>query len=198
MSLTFLRAWYQSSLTFFGGVVSDRLTWMKAVPGCVKLVTRSRCGSVLQLLLDLVDDLRLQLRRRRARPADLDVHDLDRERRIFGPAELVIREQAGGADQQDHEQDQRPVRDGPFRQVEVLHGGAPGGCCLLIYCAASTARTFNPASSFCTPRVTILSPLLTPALTSAESAGEGRDRDRAQRSARRPRPPHRRQARCRD
>ncbi len=34
MSPTFLRTWYQSSLTLAGGVLSVRLTWMKETPGC--------------------------------------------------------------------------------------------------------------------------------------------------------------------
>ena len=82
-------------------------------------------GQLLQLLLDLVDNLGLQLGGGRARPGDLDGHDLDRERWVLSAAELEIGEQAGGADQQDHEQHQRLVRDGPFRQIEALHGAAP-------------------------------------------------------------------------
>jgi hypothetical protein len=72
-------------------------------------------GQLLQLLLDPVDNLLLEFGRGRAGPGDLDIHDLDRERRIFSAAELEIGVQTGGADEQDHEQHQGLMRDRPFR-----------------------------------------------------------------------------------
>ena len=70
---------------------------------------------LLQLLLDLVDGLCLQLARRRAWPADVDDHCLDRERRILGAAEIEVRIDAGCAQEDDREQDKRPMRDRPLR-----------------------------------------------------------------------------------
>ena len=135
---------------------------------------------LLQLLLDLVDDLRLQLGGGRARPADVDVHDLDGEGRVFRATELGIRIDPGGADQQDHEQHQRLMRDRPFRQIEALHDVAPRS---LLDCVsrASMVRTRRPASSVWTPSVTIRSPLLMPPVTSAASPVKDGDRDRPQR-----------------
>ena len=45
---------------------------------------------LLQLLLDLVGDLRLHLGRGRARPGDVHHHGLDREGRVLGAAEIEV------------------------------------------------------------------------------------------------------------
>jgi hypothetical protein len=47
-------------------------------------------GQVLQLLFDLVGDLRLHLRGRRAGPGDVHDHRLDGEGRILGTAEVEV------------------------------------------------------------------------------------------------------------
>src|SRR5262245_36529100 len=123
-------------------------------------------GKLLQLLLDLVGDLRLHLGRGRAGPGHVHDHGLDREGRVLGAAEIEIRIDAGRAEDNDHEQDQRPMRDRPFRQIESLHDIHPER---LSY-RASTLRTLSPGSSFCTPSVTILSPSVMPPVTSAASS----------------------------
>ena len=66
---------------------------------------------LLQFLLDLIDGLRLQLGCGRARPADVDDHRLDRERGVLRAAEIKVRIDAGRAQEDDHEQDKRPMRD---------------------------------------------------------------------------------------
>ncbi len=76
-------------------------------------------GELLQLLLDLVGDLQLDIARGRARPRHVDHHGLDGERGVLGASEIDVGVDAGGAQQDDHEQDERPVRDRPFRQVEA-------------------------------------------------------------------------------
>src|SRR5262249_13408874 len=118
---------------------------------------------LLQLLLDLVDGLCLQLGRGRAWPADVDDHRLDRERGVLGAAEIEVRIDAGRAQEDDHEQNKRPVRNRPLRQVEPLHVTTP------IYWTL-TVRTLRPASSFCTPSVTTSSPSAMPPVTSAASS----------------------------
>ena len=75
----------------------------------------------LQLLLDRVGDLRLHFGRGGARPDRRDVHHLDREERILGAAELLVGEEAGGAERNDQEQDQRGMADRPARKIEALH-----------------------------------------------------------------------------
>ena len=70
---------------------------------------------LLQLLLDLVDGLVLQLGGGRARPADMHHHRLDRKRGVLGAAEIEVGIDAGRAEQDDHEQDKRPMRDRPLR-----------------------------------------------------------------------------------
>src|SRR5262249_19594551 len=116
---------------------------------------------LLQLLLDLVDGLCLQLARGGARPTHVDNHRLDRERGVLGAPEIEVRIDAGCAQEDDREQDKRPMRDRPLRQVETLHDATP------IYWMV---RTFRPGSSFCTPSVTPLSPSAMPRVTSAASS----------------------------
>ena len=82
-------------------------------------------GQFLQLLLDRVGDLRLHFGGGRARPDRRDVHHLDREERILGAAELLIGEEAGGAERDDQEQDQRGMADRPARKIEALHRHSP-------------------------------------------------------------------------
>ena len=82
-------------------------------------------GQLLQLLLDLVGDLGLHLGRGGARPGDVDDHGLDGEGGIFGAAEIEVGVGPGGAEQEDHEQDERPMRDRPFGEIEALHGADP-------------------------------------------------------------------------
>src|SRR5262249_58454458 len=108
-----------------------------------------------------VDGLCLQLGRGCARPADVHDHRLDRERGVLGAAEIEVRIDAGRAREDDHEQNKRPVRDRPLRQVEPLHLITP------IYLRV---RTFTPGSSFCTPSVTTSSPSPMPLVTSAASS----------------------------
>jgi hypothetical protein len=78
-------------------------------------------GQLLDLLLDGIGDLFLHLLRGRAGPDHGDVDHLHREERILGPAELLIGEEAGDAEHQHQEQDQRRMADGPGRKVEALH-----------------------------------------------------------------------------
>jgi hypothetical protein len=76
---------------------------------------------VLQLFFDLVGDLRLHFRRGRAGPGDVHDHRLDGEGRILGTAEVEIGIGPGRAEQQDHEQDERLMRDRPFGKIEAFH-----------------------------------------------------------------------------
>src|SRR5262249_61066150 len=69
-----------------------------------------------------------------------------------------VRIDAGRAQEDDHEQNKRPVGDRPLRQVEPLH---------LIIPIYLRVRTFRPGSSFCTPSVTTSSPSAMPWVTSA-------------------------------
>ena len=78
-------------------------------------------GQVLQFLFDFVGDLRLHFRGRRAGPGDVHDHRLDREGRILGTAEVEVGVGPGRAEQQDHEQDERLMRDRPFRKIEAPH-----------------------------------------------------------------------------
>ena len=75
----------------------------------------------LQLLLDGIGDLGLHLRGGGARPDRRDVHHLDREERILGAAEPLVGEEAGGAERDDQEQDQRGMAHRPAREIEALH-----------------------------------------------------------------------------
>ncbi len=124
---------------------------------------------LLELLLDLVGDLRLHLGRGRARPGDVHDHRLDREGRVFGAAQVEVGIEARCTDDEDHEQDKRLVRDRPFGQIEALHGAAPRWLCRFLH-RGSTARTLRPASSLWTPSVTTLSPSPMPEVTSAASS----------------------------
>ncbi|MGY4425759.1 hypothetical protein ACVWY2_008208 [Bradyrhizobium sp. JR6.1] len=76
---------------------------------------------LLQFLLDRIGDLHLHFLRGRARPHHRDVHHLDGEERILGAAELLIGEEAGGAEDDHQEQHQRRMADRPGRKVEALH-----------------------------------------------------------------------------
>src|SRR5262249_58039728 len=111
----------------------------------------------------LVDGLCLQLGCGRAWPADVHDHRLDRERGILGAAEIEVRIDAGRAQEDDHEQNKRRVRDRPLRQVEPLHLITP------IYLRV---RNFRPGSSFCTPSVTTSSPSALPWVTTAPSSAD--------------------------
>ena len=75
----------------------------------------------LQLLLDGIGDLGLHLLRGGARPDHGDVDHLDREERILGAAELLVGKEAGGAEHDHQEQDQRRMADRPARKIEALH-----------------------------------------------------------------------------
>ena len=76
---------------------------------------------VLQLLFDLVGDLRLHFRSRGTWPGDVHDHRLDGEGGVLGTAEVEVGVGPGRAEQQDHEQDERLMRDRPFRKIEALH-----------------------------------------------------------------------------
>src|SRR5262245_1142771 len=76
---------------------------------------------LLQLLLDLVRDLLLHLRCGGAWPRHVHDHHLDRERRIFGTAEVEVGVDASARQNDHHEEDERAVRDGPGGQIETLH-----------------------------------------------------------------------------
>ena len=128
MSPTFLRTWYQRSFTLAGGVRSRQDHPDERHAGLRIALDPVEIGQLLQLLLDLVGDLRLHLGRGRARPGDVHHHHLDGERGILGAAEIEVGVGAGRAEQQDHEQHQRAVRDRPFGQIEALHGVAPRAC----------------------------------------------------------------------
>ncbi len=78
-------------------------------------------GQFLQLLLDGVGDLGLHLRRGGARPDRRDVDHLDGEERIFGAAEPLVGEEAGGTQRHDQEQDERGMADRPARKIEAFH-----------------------------------------------------------------------------
>jgi hypothetical protein len=78
-------------------------------------------GQVLQLLFDLVGDLRLHFRSCGAGPGDVDDHRLDGEGRILGAPEVEVGEEPGRTEQQDHEQHEWLMRDRPFRKIESLH-----------------------------------------------------------------------------
>jgi len=75
----------------------------------------------LELLLDLVGDLRLHFGCRRARPGDVHDHVLDGEGGILAAAEIEVGVSAGRAEDQDHEQHQRAVRDRPLGEIEARH-----------------------------------------------------------------------------
>ena len=75
----------------------------------------------LQLLLDGIGDLGLHFRSGGARPDRGDIDHLDGEERVLGAAELLIGEEAGGAERDHQEQDQRRVADRPAREIEVFH-----------------------------------------------------------------------------
>ena len=124
MSPTFLRTWYQRSFTLAGGVVSREIDLDEGHARLRIALDAVEVGQLLQLLLDLVGDLRLHLGRGRARPGDVDDHRLDGEGGILGAAEVEVGVDAGRAEQQDHEQDERPMRDRPFGQIEALHDAA--------------------------------------------------------------------------
>ena len=75
----------------------------------------------LQLLLDRVGDLHLHFGRGRARPHRRDVDHLDREERILGAAELLVGEEAGDAERDHQEQNERGMAHRPARKIEALH-----------------------------------------------------------------------------
>jgi hypothetical protein len=68
---------------------------------------------LLQLLLDGVSDLGLHFGSGRAGPDRRDVDNLDREEGIFGAAETLVGEEAGGAERYHEEQDQCGMADRP-------------------------------------------------------------------------------------
>jgi hypothetical protein len=69
---------------------------------------------LLQLLLDPVGDLGLHLARGGAGPGGGDDHGLDGEGRVFGAPEVEIGIGPRPAEHDDHEEDERAVRDRPF------------------------------------------------------------------------------------
>ena len=118
-------------------------------------------GQFLQLLLDGIGDLGLHFGGGGARPDRRDVDHLDGEERILGAAEPLIGEEAGDAERDDQEQDQRGMADRPGRKIEALHR-------TLLQSTRDqndsdeTTRTFWAGSSFCTPSATTLAPSSTP------------------------------------
>src|SRR5262249_17764643 len=93
---------------------------------------------------------------------------------------------AGGAEHENHEENERAVRDRPFGEVEA-HDATPAMSATAESCKptcdtgvpprgtlkvqrASIVRTFSPGSSFCTPGVTAVSPSLRPAVTITASS----------------------------
>ncbi len=67
----------------------------------------------LELLLDGIGDLGLHLRGCCARPDRRDVHHLDGEEGIFRAAEPLVRDEAGGAERNDKEQNECGMADRP-------------------------------------------------------------------------------------
>ncbi len=67
----------------------------------------------LQFLFDGVGDLGLHFGSRGAWPDRRDVHHFNREERIFGAAEVLVGDEAGGAERDDEEQNERGVADRP-------------------------------------------------------------------------------------
>src|SRR5262249_15316311 len=77
---------------------------------------------LLQVLLDLVSYLRLHIVGGRSPPADAHPPDLDGEAWILCTSEIEVGIDAGGAQENDHEQHQRLVRDRPFGEIKPFHG----------------------------------------------------------------------------
>src|SRR5207344_1411511 len=65
-----------------------------------------------------------------------------REERIFGAAELLIGEEAGDAEHEHQEENQRRMADGPGRKVEALHRSLRKDDPI----AKTTAALFKPSS----------------------------------------------------
>jgi hypothetical protein len=83
-------------------------------------------GDFLQLALELVGDLLLHFARGGAGPVGLDDHHLERERRILGLPEPLVRHEPDRREHDDQVQHERSVLECPFRQVEARAGRAPG------------------------------------------------------------------------
>ena len=76
-------------------------------------------GHFLQLALDLVGDLLLDFACRRACPLRLDHHHLERERRVLGLSQPLVRHHTDERAHDDCEDDQRTVPKCPFGKVEA-------------------------------------------------------------------------------
>jgi hypothetical protein len=73
----------------------------------------------LQLALDAVGDLQLDVARGGARPVGAHHHDLERERRVLGLPEALVRQHARDREHDQQVQDERAVMQRPFGQVEA-------------------------------------------------------------------------------
>jgi len=108
-------------------------------------------GNFLKFFLDRIGHQTLHLVSRGSWPSCADDHLLHGELRIFGSAEMDIRPYSGQGDEDNEEQGERPVGDGPLGQVDPFHRTSSF--------SSPAKRTVSPLSSFWTPDVTMRSPV---------------------------------------
>ena len=128
---------------------SDRCASRHRIAGDVVHIRR-----FLDLLFDLLGDLKKGVGDRRARPLRLNDHVLDGEGRIFGAAETAVRPRARRKQHDHDERDERTMVDRPFREIE----GSP-------HVVPESSFTFCPGCRTFTPAVTTTSPSRRPLAT---------------------------------
>ena len=121
---------------------SDRCAPRNRIAGDVVHIRR-----FLDLLFDLLGDLKKGVGNRCARPLRLNDHVLHGEGRIFGAAETAVRPRARRKQHDHDERDERTMVDRPFREIE----GSP-------HDAPESSFTFCPGCRTFTPAVTTTSP----------------------------------------
>ena len=118
-------------------------------------------SNLFKLFLNTVSNLPQCLIRAGAGPQGFDHHGLDREWRVFLPAQSCVGKEAGKR-RNDHQIDnEAPVAQGPLRKVEPAHCWA-----------SSSSLTFCPSRSRLTPAVTTTSPCTRPSATITRSVSK--------------------------
>src|SRR5678815_4181686 len=143
---------------------------------CGERQARSRkgLGSVipaqfLHPLLQPFGDQLFHLLRRRPRPSRDDGHLLDREGRVFRPAQDQEGHDAGDEDRHEQEQGDGALAYGESGEVEAAHRGLAPLTATLCAASLSMSRTDSPSCSRCAPSATTRSPALRLPTTEAAS-----------------------------
>src|SRR5205809_3515098 len=119
---------------------------------------------LLHPLLQPFSDQLFHLLRRRSRPSRHDGHLLDREGRVFGPAQRQKCHNTGDKDRNEQEQGDGALAYGEGGEIERAHRGPAA-----LMTALCVSRTRSPSCSRCAPSATTRSPALRSPMTEAAS-----------------------------